>query len=269
LTRGKELPGVLGAVEPSENAADLQTKGWELSFGYQNKYEVGGSPLTFQGRFVLSDSKTHITRFDNPNGSILQYYKGMELGEIWGLQSNGLFANTDEIAQLDESAIIPWGALQIVPGWPKYIDRDGNGKIEKGYTLDDAKDLTVIGNSTPRYQFGLDLNSSWKNFDIRVFLQGVGKRDYYPIDYLYWGFYQQPYGNIYEHLLDFYRPTSDSDEQRARHSQSYLNLGLADANPNGKYPIMQSWLADANLGTRIDDAMGLAIPQTGYLLNGS
>lgn len=269
LTRGKELPGVLGAVEPSENAADLQTKGWELSFGYQNKYEVGGSPLTFQGRFVLSDSKTHITRFDNPNGSILQYYKGMELGEIWGLQSNGLFANTDEIAQLDESAIIPWGALQIVPGWPKYIDRDGNGKIEKGYTLDDTKDLTVIGNSTPRYQFGLDLNSSWKNFDVRVFLQGVGKRDYYPIDYLYWGFYQQPYGNIYEHLLDFYRPTGDSDEQRARHSQSYLNLGLADANPNGKYPIMQSWLADANLGTRIDDAMGLAIPQTGYLLNGS
>ena len=269
LTLGKELPGILGATEPSENAADLQTKGWELSLGYQDKYEVGGHPLTFQARFVLSDSKTHITRFDNPNGSILQYYKGMELGEIWGLQSNGLFANTDEIAQLDESAIIPWGALQIVPGWPKYIDRDGNGKIEKGYTLDNTKDLSVIGNSTPRYQFGLDLNSSWKNFDVRVFLQGVGKRDYYPIDYLYWGFYQQPYGNIYDHLLDFYRPTGDSDAQRARHSQSYLNLGLADANPDGKYPIMQSWLADANLGTRIDDAMGLAIPQTGYMLDGS
>jgi TonB-linked SusC/RagA family outer membrane protein len=269
LTLGKELPGILGATEPRENAADLQTKGWELSLGYQDKYEVGGNPLTFQARFVLSDSKTHITRFDNPNGSILQYYKGMELGEIWGLQSNGLFANTDEIAQLDESAIIPWGALQIVPGWPKYIDRDGNGKIEKGYTMDNTKDLSVIGNSTPRYQFGLDLNSSWKNFDVRVFLQGVGKRDYYPIDYLYWGFYQQPYGNIYDHLLDFYRPTGDSDAQRARHSQSYLNLGLADANPDGKYPIMQSWLADANLGTRIDDAMGLAIPQTGYMLDGS
>lgn len=269
LTLGRELPGTLGVKEPSENAADLQTKGWELSLGYQNKYEVGGSPLNFQARFVLSDSKSHITRFDNPNGSIIQYYKGMELGEIWGLQSNGLFQNTDEIAQLDETAIIPWGALQIVPGWPKYIDRDGNGKIEKGYTLDNTKDLTVIGNSTPRYQFGLDLNSSWKNFDVRVFLQGVGKRDYYPIDYLYWGFYQQPYGNIYEHLLDFYRPTGDSDAQRAGHSQSYLNLGLADANLDGKYPIMQSWLADANLGTRIDEAMGLAIPQTGYLLNGS
>jgi len=269
LTLGKDLPDVLGASEPRENAADLQTRGWELSVGYQDRYDVGGSPLNFQARFVLSDSKTHITRFDNPNGSILQYYKGMELGEIWGLQSDGLFSSTDEIAQLDESAIIPWDALQIVPGWPKYIDRDGNGKIEKGYTLDDTKDLTVIGNSTPRYQFGLDLNTSWKNFDLRVFLQGVGKRDYYPIDYFYWGFYQQPYGNTYTHLLDFYRPEGDSEEERARHSQSYLNLGLADANLDGKYPILQSWLADANLGTRIDGAMGLAIPQTGYLLNAS
>ncbi|WP_134087736.1 TonB-dependent receptor [Olivibacter sp. XZL3] len=269
LTFGKDLPDILGAGEPKENAADLQTKGWELSLAYQDKYDVGGSPLNFQARFVLSDSKTHITRFDNPSGSILQYYKGMQLGDIWGLQNNGLFQNTDEITQLDESSIIPWGALQIVPGWPKYVDRDGNGKIEKGYTLDDTKDLTIIGNSTPRYQFGLDLNSSWKNFDIRLFLQGVGKRDYYPIDYTYWGFYQQPYGNTYEHLLDFYRPTSDSEEQRARHSQSYLNAGLADANLNGTYPILQSWLADANLGTRIDDAMGLAIPQTGYLLNAS
>ncbi|GAA4789126.1 TonB-dependent receptor [Olivibacter ginsenosidimutans] len=269
LTGGKELPGILGAAEPNENAADLQTKGWELSLGYRDSYELSGSPLSFQARLVLSDSKTHITRFDNPSESILQYYKGMNLGEIWGLQSNGLFQNTDEIAQLDETSIIPWGALQIVPGWPKYIDRDGNGKIEKGYTLDNTKDLTVIGNTTPRYQFGIDLNSSWKNFDVRVFLQGVGKRDYYPLDYLYWGFYQQPYGNTYEHLLDFYRPTGDSEAQKAQHSQSYLNLGLADANPNGKYPILQSWLADANLGTRIDDAMGLAIPQTAYLLNGS
>lgn len=147
------------------------------------------------------------------------------------------------------------------------MDQDGNGKIEKGYTLGDTKDLKIIGNSTPRYQFGIDLSADWKGFDLRAFFQGIGKRDYYPLDYLYWGTYQQPYGNFYGHLLDFYRPGSDSDIDRAKHSQAYLNLGLADQNLNAAYPILQSWLADRNLGTRIDQAQGLAIPQTNYLLN--
>ncbi len=267
LTLGKQLPGILGASEPSENAADLKTRGWELSLGYRDNFTVGGSPFHLETRFVLSDSKSEITRFDNPNGSILQYYKGMQMGEIWGLQSDGLFANTDEIAQLDQTSIIPWGALQIVPGWPKYKDLDGNNTIEKGYTLGDTKDLSVIGNSTPRYRFGLDVNMGWKNFDFRMFWQGVGKRDYYPIDYLFWGHYQQPYGNTYAHLLDFYRSESESEADRARHSQSYLELGLADQNLNPRFPILQSWLADANLGTRIDEAMGTAIPQTAYMLN--
>lgn len=267
LTLGRQLPSLLGASEPMENAADLRTKGWELSLGYRDNFTVGGSPFAFDTRFVLSDSRSHITRFDNPNNSILQYYEGMALGEIWGLRSNGLFSSTDEIAQLDQTSIIPWGALSIVSGWPKYQDLDGNGAIEKGYSLDDTKDLSIIGNSTPRFLFGLDINTSWKNIDFRMFWQGVGKRDYYPVDYLYWGHYQQPYGNTYGHLLDFYRADSEGETERARHSQSYLDAGLADQNLNARFPILQSWLADANLGTRIDDAMGLAIPQTGYMLN--
>ena len=32
---------------------------------------------------------------------------------------------------------------------------------------------------------------------------------------------------------------------------------------------MQAWLADRNLGERVDQSKGLAIPQSGYLLNGA
>lgn len=269
LTLGKQLPGVIGASEPRENAADLKTKGWELSLAYRDNFEIGESPFNFETRFILSDSRSEITRFDNPNSSILQYYKGMQLGEIWGLQSNGLFKSTDEIAQLDQTSIIPWGALEIVPGWPKYKDLDGNGAIEKGYTLGDTKDLSIIGNSSPRYQFGLDVNMGWKNIDFRMFWQGIGKRDYYPVDYLYWGHFQQPYGNTYTHLLDFYRGADETEAERAKHSQAYLDAGLADQNLDARFPHLQGWLADANLGTRIDDAMGTAIPQTSHLLNAS
>ena len=121
----------------------------------------------------------------------------MELGEIWGLTSDGLFQSEGEIDALDQTTLIPWGALNIVPGWPKYIDRDGNGLIEKGLTTQDPKDLSVIGNITPRYRFGINLGADWNGFDLNVFFQGVGKRDYYPQDYLFWGFYQQPYAGGY------------------------------------------------------------------------
>ncbi|MCG8306450.1 MAG: TonB-dependent receptor [Cytophagales bacterium] len=269
LTLGKELPAVLGASEPKENAADLRTQGWEFSLDYVERIQLGSKPLTIGAKLILSDSKTEITGFDNPNRILTQYYEGQQLGEIWGLQSDGLFQSEEEILNLDQSSLIPWGALSIVPGWPKYKDLDGNGVIEKGSTVDDPKDLSVIGNMTPRYRYGLDLNFSWNGFDLRAFFQGVGQRDYYPLDYLYWGFYQQPYAGGYTHLQDFYRGSADSDVDRAKHSQAYLDAGLADANTNAQYPILQAWLADRNLGERIDQSKGLAIPQTRYLLSAS
>lgn len=267
LTLGKELPNVLGATEPRENAADLKTNGWELSLGYQGEVSLAGKPLSFNLTGILSDSRSYITRFDNPTGSITQYYEGMELGQIWGLVNDGFFESTDEIAALDQTGIIPWGALSIVPGWMKYKDLDGNGVIEKGLTLDDTKDLTVIGNQAPRYSFGFNFAADWNGFDISGLVQGIGKRDYYPLDYLYWGFYQQPYAGGYYHLFDFYRAESETGADRDRHSQSYLDAGLADQNLDAKYPHLQSWLADRNLGERIDQAQGLGIPQTDYLLS--
>lgn len=269
LTQGKELPDVLGAAEPKENAADLETKGWELSLGYDDEFSLGGKALQFNARFILSDNRSYITRFDNPNSSLTQYYEGKELGEIWGLQSDGFFQTQEEINVLDQTSIIPWGALTVVPGWPKYVDRDANGAIEKGTTIEDPKDLSVIGNITPRLRYGFNLGASWNGFDVRAFVQGVGKMDYYPLHYLYWGAYQQPYAGGYVHLMDFYRPTDDSDALRQQHSRSFIEAGLADANLDAAFPILQAWLADRNLGERIDQAQGLAIPQTQYLMSGA
>lgn len=269
LTLGRELPAVLGASEPKENAADLKTNGWELSLNYNDNFQVAGKDFNFNTRFVLSDTKSEIIKFDNPTRSLTQYYEGQNIGEIWGLQSDGLFQTDEEILNLDESSLIPWGALTIVPGWPKYKDLDGNDVIEKGATVDDPKDLSVIGNLSPRYRYGFNLGFDWNGFDFNAFLQGVGKRDFYPQDYLYWGFYQQPYAGGYTHLQDFYRASADSDVDRAKHSQSYLDAGLADANTDSFYPILQSWLADRNLGERIDQSKGLAVPQTRYMMSSS
>lgn len=69
--------------------------------------------------------------------------------------------------------------VTVRPGDMKYKDLDGNGEINTGEnTLDNPGDRKVIGNSTPRYQYGANFGVSWKGIDLDVRLQGVGKRDY-------------------------------------------------------------------------------------------
>ncbi len=262
LAPSQELPAVLGSSAPLQNSADLSTKGWELSLSYRNSFSIGADPLSFNAKFILSDSKSRITKYNNALETFSAAYRpGEQIGEIWGLTSDGLFQNKDDIAKLDESDIIPWGALDIVPGWPKYKDLDGNGRIELGPSAKDPKDLSVIGNTSPRYRFGFNLDASWKGIDFSVFLQGIAKMDFYPHHYLFWGPYQQPYANVYPWNLDYYRPTSQSDAERAKNSAAYNKAGLADANTNSYFPVLQSWLADNNYGS------GLDIPQTRYMLN--
>jgi len=263
LAPSVELPAVLGTIAPRQNVADLRTKGWELSVTYRNQFKLGTKPFNFDTKVFLADSRTRISSFKNDQNLFSNFRVGQDIGEIWGLENDGVFRSKAEIAALDQSAIVPWAALSVVEGWPKYKDLDGNGKIERGLTANDPKDLKVIGNSSDRYTIGANLNMDWAGFDLSVFLQGVLKRDFYPHHYLFWGPYQQPYANVYPWNLDYYRGTADSPEQRAKHSKSYIAAGLADANTDSQYPVLQSWMADANYGA------GLDIPQTKYLLNGA
>jgi TonB-linked SusC/RagA family outer membrane protein len=269
LTAGVQLPEVLGTGVPSQNAADLRTKGWEISLIYRDKYTVATKSFGFEAKLVLSDSRAHITKFKNDQGLISNYFEGYEFGTLYGLTSDGFFKSQEEIDQLDQTAIIPWGALDIVPGWPKFKDLNGDGKIGLGQTNADMKDRTIIGNTADRYRIGFNLNMDWNGFDASVFLQGVLKRDFYPRNYLFWGPYQQPYANVYPWHLDHYRPTDDTPDQRDKHSAAYIAAGLADANLDATYPVLQSWLADANYTDGNGNRAGLDIPNTQYLLNGA
>ena len=256
-----ELPGVLGTQAPTQNVADMATRGFELSVGYRDNFNLASKPFNFGARFILSDSRTKITKYKNDLLLLNNYRVGMYTGEIWGLENDGYFKDQDDISKLDQSAIVPWGALDIVAGWPRYVDQNKDGKITTGNTQTDPGDLKRIGNSSTRYRYGFNLDMDWNNFDFSIFLQGVAKKDFYPHHYLFWGPYQQPYAGIYPWNLDFYRGTSETGADRDRHSESYIAAGLADANTNAYFPVLQSWLADNNYGS------GLDIPQTKYMLN--
>jgi TonB-linked SusC/RagA family outer membrane protein len=269
LTPGPALPGVIGTAPPPLNSGEMLTKGFELSVSYRNDFKLANKPFGYGAKFILSDAQSKITKYNNEQGFLNNtYHVGQTIGEIWGLESDGFFKSQDEIDALDESAIVPWTDLYIVNGWPKYVDQNKDGKITIGQTLKDPGDAKVIGNSQARYRFGLTLDANWNNFDFSVFLQGVAKQDYYPHHYLFWGPYQQPYAGIYSWNLDYYRETSQTEAERAANSASFNAAGLADANTNSYFPVLQSWLADNNYrGSGELERYGLDMPQTKYLLN--
>lgn len=247
LTLGKELPSVLGTSEPNENAADLRTKGWEVAVNYRDNVNFLNDRLSFGARLTLADAQSEITSFDNPNQNLNQYYVGAQIGEIWGLTVDGFFESEEEITNSpDQSSMVPWGAIPTTVGSIKFADINGDGVITKGTTVADPGDMKIIGNSEARYRFGINLDFNYKGFDVQTFFQGIGKRDYYPFHYVFWGFHQQPYNGGFTHLLDYYRAADDSPEAMSQHSQKYIDMGLANANTDSRYPVLQAWNMDVN-----------------------
>lgn len=184
LTSGEVKPAVLGASVPRENAANLKTTGWELSVEWNDRLDFG---LTYHVKGVLSDYQSTITKYNNPTGLISHYYVGRKIGEIWGYVSNGLFQSDEEVAShADQSYLYggKWGAGDV-----KYEDLDGDKKINIGdNTLSNPGDRKIIGNSTPRYAYGITAGCEYKGFDFNMFWQGVGKRDYMLGGASFWGF---------------------------------------------------------------------------------
>lgn len=183
-----ELPVVLGTGVPVTNNTDLQTKGFELELAWRDK---ALKDLNYGFRFVLSDAVGEITRYSNPSGTLSQYYAGMKWGQIWGYETVGI-AKTNEEMNAHLSTLTDGGQNNLGSNWMAgdimYADLNGDGKINSGAgTIDDHGDLRVIGNSTPRFNFGFDITADWKGFDLSVFLQGVGKRDYFQGSFYFWG----------------------------------------------------------------------------------
>jgi hypothetical protein len=157
----------------------------------------------------------------------------MRVGEIWGFVTDGFFTSPEEIAaHADQSLYRSHSSGRIQVGDIKLRDVNGDGRINMGdNTVDNPGDRVIIGNTTPRYRFGVNLGVNWSNLFFSTFFQGVGKQDWYPIaeSNTFWGQYNRPYGDI---------PTW------------HLNDGViwSPENPNSFFPRYASRLANRNEG---------------------
>ncbi|MCL3781363.1 SusC/RagA family TonB-linked outer membrane protein [Prolixibacteraceae bacterium JC049] len=180
LLLSSEYPSVLGAAAPKTNLGKLKTWGWDFSIGYQG--EKGD--FTYDIKLVLSDSQNELLEYGGKSvrkagtGNIIE---GYPVNAIFAYEYQGIMTTQEEADAMMEIENVP---QNLGPGDIRIADLDGDGKYTPNGDpeIGSTGDLKYVGSPLPRYNFGLNARLGWKNFDISLFFQGVGKRTIYRND---------------------------------------------------------------------------------------
>lgn len=180
-------PQVFGAKAPKTNDGNFRARGWEIALNWNDKI---GNDFNYRVGFTLSDARTKVTQYSGAiaikNGTNLpkdgQIIEGKPINAIYVYKTNGYLQNEAEVEEYykthsGQGSKIPVykdskGNLskdRLTPGSVRKVDLDGDGAINEN-------DLYYYGDANPHYEFGLTLGASYKNFDINMFIQGVGQQ---------------------------------------------------------------------------------------------
>lgn len=248
---GPTLPDIFGAESPKGNYADMTTKGFEISIGWRDQFTVANKPFNYHLRGGLFDYVSEIDKFNNPTKRFTDHYDGQIIGELWGFETDGLFQSDPDPSEyintiFNSSADAVWRAGDV-----KIRNRDGSpdNMITKGeQTVDNPGDMTIIGNTEPRYQYTFTLGADWNGIFFSAFFQGVGKQDWYPgSETAFWGQYNRGYNQIPAWHLGNYWTEDNRDAYLPRYSQYNGALGYTNYVPNDRYLQSVAYLRLRNL----------------------
>lgn len=161
-----EIPDFMGYDNPAQNAGTMNTKGWDLQLGWNDR--IGDFRYSVSAN--LSDYKSVM---GNLSGIVFDgsqiIRQGSEYNEWYGYLSDGLFQSAEDVSKS------PLLSTVVKPGDVKYKDISGpdgvpDGKITPEY------DRALLGGSLPRFLYGGNIDLSYKGFDASVIFQGVGKQ---------------------------------------------------------------------------------------------
>lgn len=169
-------PLMLGANAPNTNNGRLEIKGWEIALGWRDR--IG--ELSYSVRGSLSDAQNKVAKRVGSNliGLGLNATpQGYPLSSYFGYQFDGIIQNDQEL--IDYKARFSAGGIpgDLTVGDAKYRDLDNDGLLSVlGNGANGSGDVVYLGNTNPRYSFGLNLNVEFNSFDFGAFIQGVGNR---------------------------------------------------------------------------------------------
>ncbi|EHQ28728.1 TonB-dependent receptor plug [Mucilaginibacter paludis DSM 18603] len=158
------VSSVLGLTPSEVNAGAMKNTGFEVMLKYNTaigNFHIGASP-----NFSYVNSR--VTKIA---GNIQQdisagLFVGQSLNPIYGYVADGIFKDAADVASY---------ATQPIAGQPgviRFKDISGPNGVPDGVV--NSYDRTVIGNTTPKFAYGLTLTASYKGFDFTALLQGLG-----------------------------------------------------------------------------------------------
>jgi hypothetical protein len=152
-----------GAAPPIVNIGDVENKGWDISAAY---HITGGKAFHLNIGVNVTTYDNMIVKVPDPgyfDVGIVRNQTGHPVSAFFGYDVIGFFKDDDDVAKSPVQQ-------EAAPGRFKYRDVNNDGQI----TPDDR---TFFGDPNPDFTYGINLNSTYKQFDFSMFLYGSQGND--------------------------------------------------------------------------------------------
>ncbi|HEY4966229.1 MAG TPA: SusC/RagA family TonB-linked outer membrane protein, partial [Puia sp.] len=264
LLYNPELPGTYGrGVVPYQNVASVTDNGIDFSITANKQIS---KDWKFNGTFSFTTFRNNITKVTNTTNyfysgdardfgtSFIKNQVGHPVGAFYGYNITGFWNKQSDIDAADASAQKATGDPNAIYQTDEGVGRFRYQDVNKDGQVDD-NDRTFIGNPNPKFNYGLDLGVTYKNFDFSVFFYGVyGNQIWNQVRW--WTDFQASFsgGKSKTALYDSWTPTHMNAKAPIQETVGYASTNLL---PNSYYIENGSYLRCKNmmLGYTFNSAM--------------
>ena len=169
------IPSYVGESKPIGNVGIMNNSGVEFEIAYKKSFgdffmRIGANATYLRNKLIEYGNDSGWANLDSfqGTGAITRAQNGMPFPYFYGYKTDGVFQNQAEVDA--------WGVTvgsdpnaptyKPVPGDVRFVDINGDKLITD-------EDRTYIGDGTPDWTWGLNLNLSWKGIDLYMLWQGT------------------------------------------------------------------------------------------------
>lgn len=152
-----------GVSSQLRNVGNVVNKGVELSV---DALLASKHDLTWRVSANIAHNRNRIASMGTANNIIMGsanetiLRKDEALGSFYGLQFDGIVQQGEDVSKLPTL-----NGKTLEPGDVKYVDQDGNGRI-------DGNDRVVLGSIQPDFTYGFSSQLKWKRLDASIAFAG-------------------------------------------------------------------------------------------------
>jgi hypothetical protein len=162
------IPSILGGVSaPFENVGEMTNNGFEFNINY-SKVATDRDELGYNIGANMTYIVNQVTKFrENAPDQLYLIREGFSYRELYGYKSVGIYQTDQEAAEhMSANGYIPQA------GELKYEDVNNDGRL--GF-----EDKMALGNTIPKYTFGLTPSVNFKGFDLSTVIMGIAGASVY------------------------------------------------------------------------------------------